>query len=101
MRMSGGARVTRAAAAAIRTQLLAPLSTPDLGGQAGWFPRRCRGVGTRRLERGTRRGSAWFGWRPPAPPPSAGAAPGGRAGHRLAPAAAAAAADPAPGPGAF
>lgn len=46
-------------------------------------------------------GGAWPGWRPPAPPPSEGAAPRGRARHRLAPAAAAAAADLAPGPGAL
>lgn len=87
--MSGGARVPRAAAAAPRTRRLAPLAVHPGAGRRGGLvsPRRCAGRG------GAVRGPGGRGAR-------AGAAPGGRAGHRVAPAAAAAAADPAPGPGA-
>lgn len=96
MRMPRGVGSARTAAAVIRTRLPAWLPTPDRwAGRAGspaavrcW----CPAAGARDAA-----GGAWLRWRPPGPPPSAGAAPGGRTGHGLAPAAAAAAADPAPG----
>lgn len=100
MRVPGGVRAARTAAAAVRARLVAGLPAQDRACREGWFPGLGGGVSAPRPERGTRASGEWLGWRPRAPAPSAGAALGGQAGHGSAPAAAAAAADPAPGPGA-